>query len=77
MSRAAAARFFIRVEQVGAQWQDRNTLPLFPLLLVMEPEMLEADAAYEAARFSPPREKDASKASACAEFRDDNVLEKA
>lgn len=53
LSRAAAARFFVRVEQSGLRWEDRNTLPLFPLLLVMEPEMLEADAQYEAQRFPP------------------------
>lgn len=50
LSRAAASRFFLRVEQSGAAFQDRNTLPLFPLLLVMGPEMLEADARWEAAK---------------------------
>jgi hypothetical protein len=44
----AAARFFLRVGQAGTAWHDRNTLPLFPLLLVMDPEMLEADAKHEA-----------------------------
>jgi hypothetical protein len=43
-----AARFFLRVGQAGTVWRDRNTLPLFPLLLVMDAEMLEADAQYEA-----------------------------
>ena len=50
LSRAAAARFFLRVEQTGTAFQDRNTLPLFPLLLVMDPEMLEADATWEASK---------------------------
>lgn len=50
LSRAAAARFFLRVEQTGTAFQDRLTLPLFPLRLVMEPEMLEADAAWEASK---------------------------
>lgn len=50
LSKAAAARFFIRVEQSGLAWTDRNTLPLFPLLLVTSAEMLEADAAYEASK---------------------------
>ena len=50
LSRAAAARFFLRVEQKGAAFQDRLTLPIFPLLLVMQPEMLEADAAWEASK---------------------------
>lgn len=48
LARAAAARFFIRVEQVGLRRRDDRTLPLFPLLMVMDPEMLEADVAYEA-----------------------------
>ena len=48
----AIARFFLRVGQAGTAWRDENTLPLFPLLMVMEPEMLEADAAYEAGRFT-------------------------
>jgi hypothetical protein len=51
----AAARFFIRVEQAGAAFVDRNTLPLFPLLMVMSPEMLEADARYEASRVPSPQ----------------------
>ena len=50
LSKAAAARFFLRVEQTGTAFQDRNTLPLFPLLMVMEPEMLEADAKWEASK---------------------------
>ena len=50
LARAAAARFFLRVEQTGTAFQDRNTLPLFPLLLVMDPEMLEADAKWEASK---------------------------
>lgn len=49
-SRAAVARFFLRVEQVGTKFVDRNTLPLFPLLMVMDPEMLEADARWEASK---------------------------
>ena len=36
------------VGRAGAEWRDENTLPLFPLLLVMDPEMLEADAKHEA-----------------------------
>lgn len=55
LSRAAAARFFLRVEQSGAAFQDRNTLPLFPLILVMDAEMLEADAKWEAAKQLPQR----------------------
>jgi hypothetical protein len=50
LSRAAAARFFLRVEQTGTAFVDRNTLPLFPLLMVMDAEMLEADAAWEASK---------------------------
>lgn len=50
LSRAAAARFFLRVEQSGTAFQDRNTLPLFPLLMVMDAEMLEADAKWEASK---------------------------
>ena len=46
----AHARFFLGVAQAGSQWRDENTLPIFPLLLVMDAEMLEADARYEAAR---------------------------
>lgn len=49
-SRDARARFFLRVEQTGTAFVDRHTLPLLPLLLVMEPEMLEADAAWEASK---------------------------
>lgn len=52
LSRAAAARFFLRVEQTGTAFVDRNTLPLFPLLLVMDPEMLESDARWEASKTS-------------------------
>lgn len=50
LARKAMARFFIRVEQSGTAFVDRHTLPLFPLLLVMDPEMLEADAKYEAGK---------------------------
>lgn len=50
LGRKAAARFFLRVEQTGVAFQDRNTLPLFPLLMVMDAEMLEADAKWEAAK---------------------------
>lgn len=55
LSRAAASRFFVRVEQAGTAFQDRNTLPLFPLLLVMDPEMMEADAAWEASKNTLPK----------------------
>lgn len=55
LSRAAAARFFLRVEQTGTAFQDRQTLPLFPLILVMEPEMLEADARWEASKYVHPK----------------------
>jgi len=48
--RKAAARFFLRVEQTGTRFEDRLTLPLFPLIQVMDAEMLEADAKWEAAR---------------------------
>lgn len=51
LSRAAASRFFLHVEQTGTAFQDRHTLPLFPLILVMEPEMLEADAKWEASKY--------------------------
>lgn len=50
LGRKAAARFFIRVEQTGVAFHDRNTLPLFPLLLVVDADMLEADARWEAAK---------------------------
>jgi uncharacterized protein (DUF952 family) len=50
LSRAAAARFFIRAEQAGLRWEDRNTLPLFPLLLVIDEEMMDADAKWEASK---------------------------
>lgn len=56
LSRAAAARFFLRVEQSGAAFVDRNTLPLFPLLLVVNEEMLAADAAWEASKVPPHHE---------------------
>lgn len=46
----ARARFFLSVAQAGSRWRDENTLPIFPLLLVMDAEMLEADARYEAAK---------------------------
>lgn len=51
--RKAAARFFLRVEQTGTAWRDTNTLPLFPLIQVMDAEMLEADAKWEAAKHLP------------------------
>jgi hypothetical protein len=44
----AAARFFLRVGQARGPWRDENTQPLFPLLMVMDAEMLEADAQWEA-----------------------------
>jgi hypothetical protein len=47
-ARKAAARFFLRVGQARDPWRDANTLPLFPLLLVMNAEMLDADAKFEA-----------------------------
>lgn len=50
LSRAARSRFFLRVEQSGTAFVDRNTLPLFPLLMVMDAEMLEADARWEASK---------------------------
>ena len=49
-SRAARARFFLRVEQSGTAFVDRQTLPLFPLVMVMDAEMLEADARWEASK---------------------------
>lgn len=49
-SQRAVQRFFMGVGRAGSEWVDRNTLPLFPLLLVIDAEMLEADAKYEAAR---------------------------
>lgn len=52
LSRAAAARFFLKVEQSGTAFVDRNTLPLFPLLMVMDADMLEADAKWEAQKNS-------------------------
>ena len=54
LARKAAARFFIRVEQRRGPWRDTNTLPIFPLLMVMDADMLEADARWEAAK-QPPR----------------------
>jgi hypothetical protein len=45
----ARARFFLGVAQAQGPWRDENTAPLFPLLMVMDAEMLEADAEYEAA----------------------------
>lgn len=49
-ARRAAARFFLRVAQAHGPWRDENTLPLFPLLMVMDAEMLEADAKREASK---------------------------
>lgn len=46
----AVQRFFMGVGRAGSAWRDENTLPLFPLLLVIDAEMLEADAQYEAKR---------------------------
>jgi hypothetical protein len=49
--RKAAARFFLRVEQVGTTTRrDESTLPLFPLLAVMDADMLESDARWEASK---------------------------
>jgi hypothetical protein len=49
--RKAAARFFMRVEQVGtATRRDEHTLPLFPLIQVMGADMLESDAKWEASK---------------------------
>lgn len=44
----AAARFFLRVEQVGRTTQrDPHTLPLFPLVLILEADgTLAADARH-------------------------------
>lgn len=55
----ARARFFLRVGQAGSAWHDQNTMPLFPLLMVMDAEMLESDARYEAARASHSQDRDA------------------
>lgn len=49
-SRRAVQRFFMGVGRAGAEWRDENTLPLFPLLMVMDADMLEADAKHEAAK---------------------------
>lgn len=46
----ARARFFLRVAQARGPWRDENTLPLFPLLMVMDADMLDADAKFEAAK---------------------------
>lgn len=44
--KAAAARFFIRVEQVGqATQRDERTLPLFPLVLILEADGTLAEDA--------------------------------
>jgi hypothetical protein len=51
----AAARFFLRIAQADGPWRDENTLPIFPLLLTTTPEMLEADAAWEAAKCVHPK----------------------
>lgn len=48
LAQKAAARFFIGVAQAQGPWRDENTRPLFPLLLVMDEEMLAADARFEA-----------------------------
>lgn len=51
----AAARFFLRIGQVGrGRWKDDNTMPLFPLTLVMEAEGL---LARDAQHLTSPREK--------------------
>ena len=46
-SQKAAARFFIRIGQVGraAEPQDRETLPLFSLPLIMNAEGVLSDEA--------------------------------
>jgi hypothetical protein len=49
LAQRAAARFFLRVAQANGPWRDENTLPIFPLLLTTTPDMLDADAAWEAA----------------------------
>lgn len=48
-SQSARDRFFLRVAQAHEE-RDEFTLPIFPLVLVMDAEMLEADARYEAGR---------------------------
>jgi hypothetical protein len=50
LAQRAAARFFLRVAQANGPWRDENTLPIFPLLLTTTPDMLDADAAWEAAK---------------------------
>jgi hypothetical protein len=50
LAQKAAARFFLGVAQAQSPWRDDNTMPLFPLLLVMDEEMLDADARFEAAK---------------------------
>ena len=47
-SQRAVQRFFMGVGRAGAEWRDENTMPLFPLRLIVDPEMLEADAIHEA-----------------------------
>ena len=48
--RKAHARFFLGVAQAQGPWRDENTMPLFPLLMVMDADMLEADAKREASK---------------------------
>jgi hypothetical protein len=50
----ARARFFMRVGQSSGPWRDANTMPLFPLLMVMDAAMLDADAEYEGTRKAFP-----------------------
>ena len=47
-SRPAAARFFIGVAAKSRQkWRDENTLPLFPLTMIMDAEgLLASDARH-------------------------------
>lgn len=49
-SAKARARFFLRTAQARGPWRDETTMPLFPLLLVMDADMLDADASFEAAK---------------------------
>lgn len=52
-SARAVQRFFMAVGRAHSAWRDENTLPIFPLLLIVDAEMLEADARYEARELVP------------------------
>jgi len=49
-SQKVRARFFLGVAQARWPWRDENTMPLFPLLMVMDEAMMDADAKFEAAK---------------------------